>query len=186
MKRCTRYLDYLNHPEELNSTCAEWHDLLSHANNCSDCSTDIKMRSAIAESCTKMPEPKIPLELHAHIMNGIEISGNTPENQTTMLQKILDYSLKPIELSLTIATVILVISLIGIEHQNVSSVHSKTLMKQSYETSNVPLEINQLDQVTPQEIDEFLAKLKEFQQMYPTNTPPSAAFDNFQLQLVTD
>jgi hypothetical protein len=175
MKECNRYLDFL---ERSDSSCdsAEWQDILAHAAQCPDCSTAMKNRGAMMEKLSCLDEPEYPANMHQRIIKEVEEAVKTQNSGFNFIDGILDKFLKPIEIGFSLACIVMIFSLITAETRESGPVRKKVEVAYNRGMAQVEKvqpqglsklkEKNKLQEVSKEEIEEFLVRLNRFNRMH--------------------
>ncbi|GAB4282099.1 MAG: hypothetical protein Kow0029_27480 [Candidatus Rifleibacteriota bacterium] len=190
MKVCSRYLDFLE-KKDFGSETAEWQDILAHAARCPDCSSAKKLRSEMLENLNELPEPQYPVDLHERIMAEVYADNSEKSSLSDLIDMFLENCLRPIEIGFTLACVLMIIFLAQLDRQESRVYVHKELRPavvavRQAEVKTEPAIENELDEVSPEEVQEFLARLNKFNESHISKKEPIADSYMPELRLVND
>lgn len=179
MKKCNRYLEAIENNSDQDKSL--WQDILMHASRCPDCGADMKLRSEMLEIIAELPEPEYPDNLHEAIMKEISAPAlkNTEDQSSRWQNFFLEGILRPFELVLPVACLIMFVFLIQLESQNDSSAHlsfkpaaTQASAKKEADAMKAKIDNDQLEKVSEEEVDLFLQQLAEFRKNHPESVEP--------------
>ncbi|MDD3146797.1 MAG: hypothetical protein PHD82_05800 [Candidatus Riflebacteria bacterium] len=182
MKKCTRYLDALDHQENENS--ALWQDLLLHASRCPDCALDMKVRTEMLEKLAETPEPMFPADLHQSILNTVSgpLSASTVDDEPGFLERLFEKFLQPFEILVPAACILMFVFLLQLNAESGADSTQKHLTRaqpkaRAFKVAQLPSpEQGSLEHVSGEEVKAFLARLEEFRREHPEEPLPTAAY----------
>ncbi len=167
MKICSRYLDYFEQDECLQNS-AQWQDLMAHTTRCPDCASAMKVRSEMLETMQDMQKDiAIPLDLHERLLNEIRHEDKNAPNSDAWYETLFDRALRPLEIGFTLACLYMVLSLTSVDNRPgfQKQVKPRQLARK---VVSQPLEKGKkLEEVSQKEIQQFLARLEEFNKRQP-------------------
>ena len=173
MKKCNIYLNFVNSDNFDDSDNQAFKDVLAHSEQCTDCSFDRKIRENMLCQLANTPEPNYPTNLHEIAFNDAIDKKTESKIDTDWLSNLIIGSLKPIEIGVSFACIIMFVFLFQINHSSdnslvVSENNQPTgLQKMKILEANENISEDGLQKVSPEEVKEFLAKLEEFQRLHP-------------------
>jgi len=179
MKKCSRYLDAIESNSDQDKSV--WQDVIMHASRCPDCSGDMKLRSEMFNIMAELPEPDYPQNLHSLIMHEVKTTGtgNNETHESRWQNLFFDLFLRPFELVLPVACIVMFVFLLRIDEQSVqiNSSHYVAESKSGYSiTKSGPMvaqiDNDELEKVTAEEVDVFLRQLAEFRKNHPETAEP--------------
>jgi hypothetical protein len=160
-------MDYLE-KNGLENDSKEWNDIFSHALRCPDCSIDLQNRKNLMETMADMPEISIPTSLHRYIMDNLD--AGEPE-EISFFDTLFERFAKPLQISISFACIFMLFSLLQLPDKIAPIPISKVEMAMKNPTS--PQVVNEmsteekLEDVSQEEIKNFLAKLEKFRKSHP-------------------
>jgi hypothetical protein len=180
MKKCNRYIDALEDGIEGNQ--AAWQDVLVHAGKCSDCSSDMRLRTMMLEMLAETPQPDYPDNLHATIIEGLEKSGsrgNIENGELSWFDRFYELTVQSMEVVIPVACLVMFAFLVQIEREPQDSSATMRIAAAPYnkqkhrqnETVMVKADSESLETVTSDEVNDFLQQLEEFKRNHPDDVP---------------
>jgi hypothetical protein len=193
MKTCKKYLDFLESHEAKDDSAA-WQDIQAHAARCPDCSSAMKLRGEMFETLRELNDISYPDNLHQHIINEIYSSPAKSPEKPGIIELFVEKMLRPLELGFTVACVIMIVTLFSIENPPEplqkakldKKISSRSEVVAAKQLSNIPAD-KKLEEVTEEEIQQFLTRLEKFQKSQPPKpSKPADAYYMPELRLVND
>ncbi|MEW6712067.1 MAG: hypothetical protein AB1403_19755 [Candidatus Riflebacteria bacterium] len=185
MKTCTRYLDYLEQ-KGFETDSPEWQDIVAHSSRCPDCSSDMKLRGAMFEALEQMGEPKYPVDLHMRILQEVESAPAAPGEAESWFDRVFDFALRPLEIGFSLACVLMIVLMFSAENEPQHLPKSAApIVVAGAEPLEAVKPVEDLDPVSAEEVQQFLARLDGFNRRNPQ---PQPAGENYmpELRLVND
>ena len=169
MKKCNIYLDFVNSDSFDEKDCISYKDVLKHAETCADCSFDRKIREQMLSSLSNQPLPDYPENLHDFTMSSLTDEG-TPIFDNSRIGSLFMNLLKPLEIAVPAACIVMLFFMIQLNSNNdFEKVQPENNSLQKIRIAEARDNINEegLQKVSSEEVEEFLAKLDEFQKLHP-------------------
>lgn len=174
MKKCSIYLDFVNSDNFDENDIDAMKDVIAHSLHCTDCSYDRRIREEITQNLKNYPEPDYPETLHELSINVDYDRKTNSTEQFDYINRFLINILKPMEVAIPIACVIMLCFMIqlndnssndGIQIENYQSPSALQKIKIAEASDNI--NEDGLQKVSSEEVKEFLAKLDEFERLHP-------------------
>lgn len=179
---CTRLEDwYERHGEE--PPGPEWEDLLVHARSCPDCALAMQRRSELLETLRHLPAPVEPPRLGGLI--GLALDGAPGEEapDTSWFDEHLEPWLRPLQVGLAAACVVMTVFLGGLARDPVTRPRSAPAgrlvahapapaRRAAPAPATVPGE--RLVKISPEEVADFMRRLETYRRLHPEMDSPPA------------
>lgn len=189
MKKCERLIDYLDSNDYDNGS-KTWLDIQEHAKKCPDCSIDLDLRGKIIDNLKDMDSVILPSGFHQEIMQSIEIGENVHE--PGKLDDLFDRLLLPLQYGFAAVCLYLVLSLSSLPsinknvkpafHESGYSLAGKMAKLDSIKKPKP----EQLAEVSPEEVKDFLTKLNKYKKEHPElNANYKRTFSDPEVRLVS-
>lgn len=188
MNKCKIYLDFVNSDSYDENDKEALNNILKHINNCSDCSNDKSLREKMLFNLSNLTEPDYPYNLHEVCLDKIYPNKNSDILEVLQPNKLLINLLKPLEISLSIACIIMIYFMFqlnsnNLEISNNESSYNNNLKKIKVAEASDNFNEEGIEKVTKEEVKEFLAQLEKFERTHNKNEIKSF---RPQIKLVTD
>ena len=191
MKICTRYLDFI---EKHDCACDSpaWSDILAHAGNCPDCASAMKMRAEMLEQLEQMHRVSLPPDLHQRIMNEIDSQDSVRSDSEPWYETLIDRILRPAEIGFSLACVMMIALMVSSEFEDrnqqpsLRSAPVQIAELNANPSGKVQSNHDELDPVSSEEVQQFLARLDRFNRRHSNMQQPVDKSYMPELQLVND
>jgi hypothetical protein len=187
MKICSRYLDYFEQ-DECRQNSAQWQDLMAHTARCPDCASAMKVRSEMLETMQSMQQNvEIPLDLHERLLNEVRQQDKTAPDNDPWWENLFEKALRPLEIGFTLACLYMVFSLTTVDNSPEYQKQAKPVLQARKVVKQPPEKGKKLEEVSQKEIQQFLARLEEFnKRQAPAAKKPGKKAYMPELRLVND
>jgi len=184
--KCTRLEDwYEQHGDDPSEP--GWHDRLSHAHTCVDCSAVMANRAVLLETLRDMPAPVPPRELAAQIDQVLDLEAgehDDPASASTLVDTMIEQWLRPVQFVLAAACLITLVS-IGLPdftrqipvHKPAGTMHAATrhasrmkspaVPPESAGTRTAPVAEQTLAKLSEADVAAFMGKLNAYRRSHP-------------------
>ncbi|NLI78053.1 MAG: hypothetical protein GX442_16670 [Candidatus Riflebacteria bacterium] len=172
---CTRLEDwYERHGEE--PFGPEWEDLLVHARSCPDCALAMQRRGELLETLRHLPAPEVPPQLGSLIGLALDGAPGAEAPDTTWFDEHLEPWLRPLQVGLAAACVVMTVFLGGLGREQPvgpASTPAGRLVARAPAIPRRPTPApspapgERLVRISPEEVADFMRRLETYRRLHP-------------------